>query len=82
MARLVLITGGATGIGAASAREAARAGYAVAINYRTQEERAARLVDELRAGGASALAVRGDVTRPDDVERCFDESSTWASSMG
>jgi len=41
MARVLLITGGGTGIGAASAHEAARAGYAVAINYRTHETRAA-----------------------------------------
>lgn len=73
MARVVLITGGATGIGAASAHEAARAGYAVAINYRTHEARAARLVAELASTGARALAVRGDVTNAEDVGRCFDD---------
>ena len=73
MSKVLLITGGATGIGAASAREAARAGYAVAINYRTREERAARLVAELETAGARALAVRGDVTIPNDVESLFEE---------
>ncbi len=73
MTRVVLITGGATGIGAASAREAARVGYAVAINYRTHAELAARLVEELRGGGARAIAVPGDVTDPEQVARAFDQ---------
>ncbi len=73
MAHVLLITGGATGIGAASARDAARHGHAVAINYRSRAERATRLVDELREGGARALAVRGDVTSAADIERCFDQ---------
>jgi NAD(P)-dependent dehydrogenase (short-subunit alcohol dehydrogenase family) len=74
MTQVVLITGGATGIGAAAAREAARAGYAVAINYRTREERAAELVRELTDNGGRALAVAGDVTQEDDVARCFDRA--------
>jgi NAD(P)-dependent dehydrogenase (short-subunit alcohol dehydrogenase family) len=71
MTKVVLITGGATGIGAATAREAARAGYAVAINYRTHEERAAELVRELTSAGGRALAVAGDVTRLEEVAHCF-----------
>ena len=73
MSKVLLITGGATGIGAASAREAARAGYTVAINYRSQAERAARLVAELEVAGARAVAVRADVTSPTDVEALFDD---------
>jgi NAD(P)-dependent dehydrogenase (short-subunit alcohol dehydrogenase family) len=72
MTRVLLITGGATGIGAAAAREAARAGFAVAVNYRTQSERAARLVEELRSGGARALAVAADVTDPEQIAHSFD----------
>ena len=73
MTHVLLITGGATGIGAAAAREAARAGHTVAINYRTQEARALSLVGELEQAGARAIAVRGDVTRAEDVVRCFDQ---------
>src|SRR6188508_1227386 len=72
MTRVLFITGGATGIGAAAAREAARAGYAVAVNYRTHERAAAALVDELRQGGARALAVAGDVTNAEHMARAFD----------
>ena len=73
MSKIVLITGGATGIGAASAREAARAGYAVAVNYRTRAEPAARLVAELEASGARAIAVRADVTEAAELDALFDE---------
>jgi NAD(P)-dependent dehydrogenase (short-subunit alcohol dehydrogenase family) len=72
MTRVLLITGGATGIGAAVAREAARAGFAVAINYRTHAERAAELVEELRRGGARAFASAADVTDPEQISRSFD----------
>jgi len=72
MTRALFITGGATGIGAASAREAARAGFSVAINYRTHERAAAALVDELRRGGTRALAVAGDVTSSEQLARSFD----------
>jgi NAD(P)-dependent dehydrogenase (short-subunit alcohol dehydrogenase family) len=72
MTGVLFITGGATGIGAASAREAARAGYSVAINYRTHERAAAALVDELRSAGARAMAVAGDVTNSEQVARGFD----------
>lgn len=72
MARVLFITGGATGIGAACAREAARAGYAVAINYRTQERDAAALVEELRRDGARAIAIAGDVTSSEQIARGFD----------
>jgi NAD(P)-dependent dehydrogenase (short-subunit alcohol dehydrogenase family) len=72
MTRVLLITGGATGIGAATAREAARAGFAVAVNYRTHRDRAARLVEELRDGGARAIAVAADVTDPEQIAYAFD----------
>jgi NAD(P)-dependent dehydrogenase (short-subunit alcohol dehydrogenase family) len=76
MTRVLFVTGGASGIGAASAREAARAGYSVAINYRTRAGEAAALVDELRRGGARALAVAGDVTHAEQLARGFDQVET------
>jgi NAD(P)-dependent dehydrogenase (short-subunit alcohol dehydrogenase family) len=72
MTRVLFIIGGATGIGAASAREAARAGFAVGINYRNHERAATDLVEELRRDGARALAVAGDVTDAEQLSRSFD----------
>ncbi len=70
---IVLITGGASGIGAASARILAAKGYDVAVNYRTRELEARLLVDELRRRGARALAVQADIAVPEDVERLYRE---------
>lgn len=72
MSQVLIVTGGASGIGAAAARLAAKQGYAVAINYRTREEQARRVVDELRGLGVRALAVQADVRRPADVQALFE----------
>ncbi len=71
MSEVLLITGGASGIGAATARLAAEKGYAIAINYRTKEAEAVRLVDELKAFGVRAIAVQADISRPEDIERLY-----------
>lgn len=65
--RTALITGASRGIGAATARRLARAGYAVAVNYCRSEDRALALVEELREAGHTAMAVRADVSDPDQV---------------
>jgi NAD(P)-dependent dehydrogenase (short-subunit alcohol dehydrogenase family) len=73
MTGTMLITGGSRGIGAATARLAARRGYAVAINYRAETERAEALVHEIRGGGGQAVAIRADVSQQDQVTRLFQE---------
>ncbi len=69
--RVLLVTGGSRGIGAATCRLAAREGYDVAVNYVRDEGAAGRLVAELRALGVRAIAVQADVAREADVERLF-----------
>lgn len=68
----MIITGASRGIGAATARLTAQGGYAVCINYRTAREQAERLVEELKATGASAIAVAADVSVEADVVRLFE----------
>jgi NAD(P)-dependent dehydrogenase (short-subunit alcohol dehydrogenase family) len=71
-AKILLVTGGGRGIGAACVRLAARQGYDVAVNYKSNAEAADRMVDEVRATGRRAIAVQGDMAREDEVARAFE----------
>jgi NAD(P)-dependent dehydrogenase (short-subunit alcohol dehydrogenase family) len=70
--KVLLITGASRGIGAATARLAARRGYAVCVNYRRARAEAEALVADLQAQGAAAIAVAADVSVEADVVRLFD----------
>ena len=59
--RVVLVTGGARGIGATVALEAARAGAIVAVGYRSSREAAERVVAQIRTAGGTADAFPGDL---------------------
>ena len=69
MKKTALITGSSRGIGAATARALADAGYAVCINYIEQREKAEKLVAELRSNGCTAIAVQADVADSEAVRR-------------
>ena len=62
MSKLVLITGGSRGIGAATALLAARQGYAVAVNYVSNSLAADEVVRQIRQSGGQAMAVQADVS--------------------
>lgn len=72
MKKVLVVTGGSRGIGAATARAAAAEGYTVCINYLRNDSAANVIVEELRATGAEALAVQADVSSEADVVRLFD----------
>src|SRR6478609_7911346 len=71
MPRIVLITGGSRGIGAATAKLAAERGYAVCVNYRAKQEAAEHVVRDIITAGGRAIAVGADVAVESDVERLF-----------
>jgi NAD(P)-dependent dehydrogenase (short-subunit alcohol dehydrogenase family) len=66
MSKVLVVTGGGRGIGAATARLAAERGYAVCINYAKDRESAEKLSRETKA-----IAVQGDVAVEADVVRLF-----------
>lgn len=69
--KVVLVTGGSRGIGAATARLAARRGWAVAVNYARDAAAAARVVDGIHAEGGEAVALQGDVAEESQVVALF-----------
>jgi len=71
--QVLLVTGGSRGIGAATALLAAAQGYALAVNFVGNEGAAAGVVEQIRAGGGKAIAVRADVASEADVLAMFAE---------
>lgn len=73
MARVILITGGSRGIGAATARLAARRGCAVGVGYAANEREAQRIVRTIADEGGCAAPVAADVSDESQVEHMFEE---------
>ena len=72
--RVAVVTGGSRGIGKGIAIELAKRGAKVAINYASSSSATEDTLQELKAFGADVIAVRGDVTKLEDVERVFGET--------
>lgn len=73
MSNILLITGGSRGIGAATALLAARAGYAVAVNYSSNSLAADEVVRQIRQGGGTAISVQADVAEESQVLAMFEK---------
>jgi NAD(P)-dependent dehydrogenase (short-subunit alcohol dehydrogenase family) len=74
MTGVLLITGGASGIGAETARRAARKGYKVAVNYRSRDAQAMGVAAEIAAQDGEAIALPGDMANEADIVRLFNET--------
>lgn len=73
MEKVILVTGGSRGIGAATARLAAQRGYAVCVNYRHNEAAAQDLVKSLSQAGGRAIALPANVAVEAEVVRLFEQ---------
>ena len=71
MGEVMIVTGGGRGIGAATARLAAARGYAVCVNYRSDQASAEDVVAEIEAAGGRAVAVAGDMGVEADIVALF-----------
>lgn len=65
--KVIIVTGATSGIGAATALEAARQGAKVVLAGR-REDKGEALAERIRAEGGKALFVRTDVSRAEDIE--------------
>jgi len=67
--KVALVTGASRGIGRAVALQLAGNGTTVAVNYRGQQAAADAVVQQIEAGGGTAVALQADVSSAQDVER-------------
>ena len=68
-----LVTGANSGIGKAVALALGRAGADVVVNWVVGEEAAQEIVDQIKGFGVDACAIKGDVSREDQVQEMFRE---------
>lgn len=68
-----LVTGASSGIGAALAKGLAWAGAKVVVNYAGGEERAKKVVAEIKADGGEAIAIKADVSKESEVQDMFQQ---------
>ncbi len=70
--KVIFVTGGSRGIGAATAILAAQKGYTVCINYKENDQSAQTIVKHITNDGGKAIAFRGDVSKETDVKQWFE----------
>jgi NAD(P)-dependent dehydrogenase (short-subunit alcohol dehydrogenase family) len=70
--KILIVTGGSRGIGAATAILAGQRGFLVCVNYRQNSDAAARVVKAIEGSGSRAIAVAADVSIESDVAHLFD----------
>jgi len=75
MSKVLLVTGGSRGIGAAICRLGARDGYDVAINYAGRADAAEAVAADVRKAGRKAITLQGDIRDPASVAAMFDRAA-------
>lgn len=72
--KAAVVTGASKGIGAEIAKELAKHGASVVVNYASSKAGADKVVSEIAKAGGKAVAVHADVAKPDDIKRLFAET--------
>ena len=71
MRKVLLVTGGSRGIGAATCLLAAQKGWDVAVNYSANFQAADNVVQQIKTAGGRAISVQADVENEDQVLAMF-----------
>ena len=69
--KVAVVTGASKGIGAAIAERFGEEGANVVVHYASDRKGAEKVVADIEKAGAKAVAVQGDLSKPDDVEKVF-----------
>ncbi len=72
--KVALVTGASRGIGATIAKRLAKEGAAVAITYSSSPEKAEEVVQEIKAAGGKAIAIKADATNADAARNSVAET--------
>jgi 3-oxoacyl-[acyl-carrier protein] reductase len=72
--KVAVVTGASKGIGASIAEHLAAEGASVVVNYATSKQGADAVVKRITDNGGKAIAVQGDVSKPQDITRLFSET--------
>ena len=72
-----IITGSASGLGAASAAILAKEGASVVINYSSSKKEAEQTADLCRTAGGDVVVVQGDVSRDEDCKKIVAAAASW-----
>lgn len=80
--KVLVVTGGSRGIGAATCRLAAGRGYGVVVNYAGNVTAAEAVCHDIHQMGGEAVAVRGDVSVQEDVDHIFRAADRMGTLAG
>lgn len=72
--KVAVVTGASKGIGASIAEHLAAEGASVVVNYASSKAGADAVVARITDKGGKAVAIQGDVSRPQDIQRLFSET--------
>jgi len=81
MKKVVIVTGGGRGIGAATALLLAEKGYAVCINYLNRHDDAEQVVAQIKAKGGQGFAFAADVSNEAEVIKLFEKTESTLGAI-